>query len=203
MAPPTTAEILKDTQVRLDLIDRIAFRKQEQSVEIVPPNPEWPNIFEGIKQRIVDALGDKALEVHHTGSTSIPDLPAKDVIDVDLVVPDINDEGAYAEQLKAAGFSFLLREPHWHSKRFFCTEVAPIANVHVWGPECPEVLRHRIFREHLLRCPEDLEKYRKIKELSARQVRNAGGSMVDYNLRKEETIRQILRRAFKELGYLE
>lgn len=200
---PSVAEILKDSQFQPELTDRIAFRKKEQTVEIVAPRREWPEIFEGIKARIVDALGDKAVAVHHAGSTSIPGLPAKDVIDIDLVVPDNTDEAAYVDRLKSAGFSFLMREPHWHGHRFFCTETSPITNLHVWSPDCPEVLRHQIFREHLLRCPEDKEKYRAAKELAAMQTREAGGMMVDYNSRKEETIRQILRRAFKDLGYLD
>lgn len=200
---PLIADILKDYEYRPENCQRIAFREVEQSVEIVAPDPNWPEIFNSVKARIVAALGDKAIAVHHTGSTSIPGLPAKNVIDIDLVVPDSTDEAAYVSQLEAAGFQFLIREPTWHEHRFFAAKSLPVTNLHVWSPDSPEVIRHQIFRERLLRSSEDKEKYREVKELAARQTREDGGIMVDYNLRKEDVIRQILRRAFVDLGYLD
>ncbi|KAK7209117.1 hypothetical protein V2G26_016295 [Clonostachys chloroleuca] len=120
------------------------------------------------RSRIISALGDKAIEVHHTGSTSIPGLPAKNIIDIDLVVPDNTDEPAFVPALEAAGFQFLTREPHWHGHRFFCGYEPMVANLHVWSPDCPEVERHRIFRDWLVEHPED-------KELRIRFVRSCAG----------------------------
>lgn len=201
---PTVEDILKIYVQQPLLVDRIAFRDQELPVQIVAPNPAWAEVFNTIKAQIVTALGDTAVEVHHTGSTSVPDLPAKDVIDIDLVVKDSTDESAYADKLEAAGFKFLLREPHWHQHRFFYAEYAylpHVVNLHVWSPDCAEVARHRIFRERLLNCPEDKALYIEAKELSARQTRDDGGGVLEYNMRKEETIQRILQNAFKELGY--
>jgi GrpB-like predicted nucleotidyltransferase (UPF0157 family) len=162
----------------------------------------WAEVFESFKTRIVAALGDTAVAINHTGSTSVPGLPAKDCIDIDMVVKDSTDESAYVEQLENAGFRFLLREAHWHEHRFFYAYKPHAVNLHVWSPDCPEVARHEIFRQRLLSCPEDLALYREAKELAARQTRDSGGLMQDYNSHKESTIRQILQNAFKELGYI-
>ncbi|KAK6002124.1 hypothetical protein QM012_001762 [Aureobasidium pullulans] len=202
MSPPSIAEILKDSQFQPELVERIAFRTSQPPLEVHPYNPSWPNIFLEIKERILTALGDTAIAIHHTGSTSVPGLPAKDIIDIDLVVRDSTKETEYVQKLEDAGFKFLLREPHWHQHRFFYTYQPYAVNLHVWSPNCPEVVRHQIFRQRLLDCPEDMALYLKAKELAASQIREQGGNMADYNLLKENTIRQILRNAFKDLGYI-
>jgi GrpB-like predicted nucleotidyltransferase (UPF0157 family) len=149
-------------------------------------------------------LGPTALSIIHSGSTSIPGLPAKDIIDVDLAVQDIIEEGSYVGPLERAGFLFLFREPHWHQHRFFADnwEGSFTVNLHVWGPDCPEVERHRIFREWLLKTPADLQLYAKVKRECAAASTAAGESVMDYNLRKEKTIQAILDRAFRALGHI-
>jgi GrpB-like predicted nucleotidyltransferase (UPF0157 family) len=200
---PTVEELLEDYVHQPGLVERIAFREREPPVEIVAPqNAGWAAAFDALENRIVAALGDTAVAVHHTGSTSVPDLPAKDIIDIDLVVKDSADEAAYVDKLEQAGFKFILREPAWHQHRFFYTYSPRAVNLHVWSPDSPEVARHQIFKERLLRSPEDKALYREAKELAASQTRADGGKVQDYNYRKEETIRQILRNAFKELGYM-
>ena len=200
---PTVEELIKDYVHQPELVERVAFREHEPPVEIIAPNNAgWAEAFNTLRNRIIAALGDTAVAVHHTGSTSVPDLPAKDIIDIDLVVKDSTDEAAYVDQLEQAGFKFTLREPAWHQHRFFYTYDPLAVNLHVWSPDSPKVARHQIFKERLLRCPEDKALYREAKELAASQTRADGGVIQDYNYRKEETIRQILRNAFKELGYI-
>ena len=93
---PTVAELLEDYVHQPELVERIGYREHEPPVEIIAPqNAEWAEAFDALKNRIIAALGDTAVAVHHTGSTSIPDLPAKDIIDIDLVVKDSADEAAY------------------------------------------------------------------------------------------------------------
>ena len=200
---PSLAEILKDFEYNEELVERISVRKNKQPVEIVPPNPAWPERFASLKKRIVSTLDDQAVAVNHVGSTSVADLPAKDVIDIDLVVADITNEDSYVAKLESQGFYFLLREPHWHQHRFFYAEEPYFVNLHVWGLDCPEVERHRIFRDWLRRSPEDKAAYRDVKESAAQQTREAGGDTQDYNERKESVIRGILRNAFRDLGYLD
>jgi GrpB-like predicted nucleotidyltransferase (UPF0157 family) len=200
---PNIADIIKDTDFKEELVERIAFREVKPPLEVVPYNPQWPQIFEIIKQQILTALGDKVvISINHVGSTSIPGLPAKDTIDIDLEVFDIANEASYVTPLETAGFKFLLREPHWHDHRFFYAYEPYAVNLHVWGPECPEVIRHQIFRQRLLDCPEDMAEYLKAKEMAASQIGESGGNMQDYNWLKEDTIRKILRNAFRRLGYI-
>ncbi|MCJ1415896.1 hypothetical protein MMC32_002231 [Xylographa parallela] len=202
--PATVAQILAPYEDQPELVERIASRTVTPSITIREPNPEWPHRFEEVKERIQKALGALILDIAHAGSTSVPGLPAKDIIDVDLTLKDAMDEVSYVKPLEAAGFRFLLREPQWHQHRFF-VENWPKAfhvNVHVWGPDSPEVARHRIFRDWLLKSPADLELYAKVKREAAEQTAVAGDSVMEYNLRKEKTIQEILGRAFRDLGYI-
>src|SRR5947208_2751511 len=82
-------------------------------IHVVEYDDRWPDDFALVAARLRAALGDRALEVHHVGSTSVPDLPAKPVIDIDLVVADPSDEPAYIPDLQAAGFVHTIREPWW------------------------------------------------------------------------------------------
>ena len=77
----------------------------QRRIAIVDYNPDWPNQFEQYKSRIQSALADKALKVDHIGSTSVPGLAAKDVIDIQITVADIEDE-AIVHGLTEVGFVF-------------------------------------------------------------------------------------------------
>ncbi|KAF7181776.1 hypothetical protein CNMCM7691_001073 [Aspergillus felis] len=163
-------------------------------IEIVDYDPSWPTAFASIAQRIKSALGPKALTINHVGSTSVPGLPAKAVIDVDLVVPDPTAEDDYVPALQAAGFQFLFREPNWYEHRFFWL-AEPYANVHVFGPGAAELSRHQRFREWLIAHQEDRELYVRAKREAARETRENGESVQEYNFRKESVIEEIMVRA--------
>ncbi|UNI13246.1 hypothetical protein JDV02_000004 [Purpureocillium takamizusanense] len=201
-------ELVKHDDFDPELVERIAERKFQPPVAMVEADPSWARHFAEAKARIEDALGATAVSVAHVGSTSVPGMPAKAIIDVDLTVRDVRDEAAYVGPLeRSAGFVFLLREPHWHEHRFFCQggargEQFPI-NLHVWGPGCPEAERHRIFRDWLTRSPDDFALYARTKREAAEVAARNGESVMQYNLRKERTIRDILDRAFRDLGYVE
>src|SRR6185503_15234689 len=90
---------------------------QPYEIQVVEYDDRWPADFERVAARIRGAIGSRALEILHVGSTSVPGLPAKPVIDVDLVVADSADEPAYLPDLAAAGFVHTIREPWWHEHR--------------------------------------------------------------------------------------
>ncbi|KAL4728152.1 hypothetical protein ACLX1H_004888 [Fusarium chlamydosporum] len=194
--------LLKHYEFDPTLVERVDFRKVKHPIAIVEPDPSWPQHFDLAKARIETAIGSTALSINHVGSTSVPDLPAKAVIDIDLTVKDVNDEASYAPALEAAGFHFLVREPHWHGHRFFCDYGDVPTNLHVWGPDCPEAARHKIFTDWLRRNEEDRKLYEKVKRESAEASIASGEDVMEYNKRKENVIREILQRAFKDLGYL-
>ncbi len=73
-------------------------------VEVVAPDPAWPQWYAAAYDRVLAALGDRVLAIEHVGSTSVPGLWAKPMIDVDLTVADSADEDAWRPDLEAAGF---------------------------------------------------------------------------------------------------
>ncbi|MGC4110352.1 MAG: GrpB family protein [Nocardioides sp.] len=172
-------------------------------IAIVEYDERWPADFEQVARRIRETLGDVVLELHHVGSTSVPGLPAKPIIDVDLVVADPADEATYIPALVSAGFVHRVREPWWHGHRMLKYD-APETNLHVFGPDSPEVVRHTMFRQWLLDRPEELQLYADTKRTAASEVnaREQGGTAMDYNAVKEPVVRQIYDRMFRAHGML-
>jgi GrpB-like predicted nucleotidyltransferase (UPF0157 family) len=162
-------------------------------VVLVEYDGAWPARYRQHEQRIRAALGDRAVEVHHAGSTSVPGLAAKDVIDVVLVVPDPTDEAAYAPALEEAGYVLHLREPEWHEHRLF-KERSPRVNLHVFGPGCEEVWRMLAFRDHLRSVETDRELYERTKrDLATREW----GRVQDYADAKTAVVTDIMTRALR------
>jgi GrpB-like predicted nucleotidyltransferase (UPF0157 family) len=211
MKKPTPVEIIKHHEFDPSLVDFItplqAPTKIPHLFVIAEPDPSWPSHFQLYKTAIEEALGPEiCLDVLHVGSTSIPGLPAKPIIDIDVIVSDILHEDAYRPQLEAVGIELLSREPSWHEHRMFRAgkgEKWKIdANVHVWGEACPEVERHVIFREWLMENDEERKRYMAIKREAMRATTEEGGHVMDYNLKKEKVVREILERAFRARGLM-
>jgi len=181
-------------------VESIATRPQKP-LEIVDYNPGWPARYGIVEKRIREALGDRVVLIQHVGSTSVPGLAAKDIIDVDLVVADPTAEETYVPDLQAAGFQFMFREPKWFQHRFFHFE-EPYTNLHVFGPDCSEVVRHRMFRDWLCAHPDDCARYVKAKQGAAEATVAAGEKTQQYCDRKEPVVREILDRMFKAHGLL-
>lgn len=215
--------ILQKLEDNADLVQRISFRKVKPELSIVEPDPRWPSQFEAFKSRILAAFetpgvseGDheqehdilsnevKILSIDHVGSTSVPGLPAKAVIDIDLVLSSnsLVSESFYVPRLEAAGFQYLLREPEWYEHRFFYAWQPMLCNLHVWGPRCAEAERHRIFRDWLREHEDDRDLYATVKRECALASLAQGEDMIDYTRRKEGVIQEILNRAYRKLEYL-
>jgi len=161
------------------------------AVVLVAYRPAWPDLYAQQERRIRDALGPVALQVLHVGSTSVPGLTAKDVIDVVLVVPDAADEAAYADALVAAGYRLSHREPEWFEHRLL-KGWGPRVNLHVFGIGCSEVERMVAFRDHLRSHEDDCGRYEATKrELAARRW----DRVQDYADAKSDVVADILGRA--------
>jgi GrpB-like predicted nucleotidyltransferase (UPF0157 family) len=176
-------------------------REPSTDVSVVAHDPSWPAAYDRVEALISTALGRKALAITHVGSTSVPGLDAKPIIDVDLTVADNNDEDSYVPLLERHGFTLLLREYWWYGHRLL-THSEPRANVHIWSPDCPEAARHLIFRDWLRAHPEDRARYLDAKRAAATDTRSAGGTTNDYNAHKQAVIREIYARAFAAQGLL-
>jgi GrpB-like predicted nucleotidyltransferase (UPF0157 family) len=182
-------------------VEFLAIRPQKP-LEIVDYNPEWPARYGVIEKRIREALGDRVVLIQHVGSTSVPGLAAKDIIDVDLVVADPTAEEAYVPDLQAAGFQFQFREPKWYQHRFFHFE-EPYTNLHVFGPDSAEVVRHQMFRDWLREHPDDCARYVEAKRGAAEATTAADEKTQQYNERKEPVVLEILNHMFKAHGLLD
>ncbi|MBB4966356.1 GrpB family protein [Saccharothrix violaceirubra] len=168
-----------------------------ETVALVPYDPEWPRRYEALAADIRSALGDVVLDLDHIGSTSVEGLAAKDVVDIDLTVADPRDEDAYVPALERLGYLLVIREPSFHEHRALRLD-RPRANLHVFGPDCPESIRHRMFRDWLRTHPDDRGRYEEAK----RAAIPGGGTVMAYNLRKETVIREIYDRLFRAAGML-
>jgi GrpB-like predicted nucleotidyltransferase (UPF0157 family) len=152
---------------------------------------EWPRQFEREEARIRTALGDRALRVEHTGSTSVPGLAAKPIIDVLLVVPDTTDEDAYVPALEAAGYVLRIREPEWYEHRMF-REYETNVNLHVLSDGCEEIEKMLVFRDWLREDEADRALYERTKRELAQQKWEYGQNYADA---KSAVIEEILARA--------
>ena len=127
-------------------------------IEVTEPDPAWPRQYDDLAARIRQALGWRVLQLEHVGSTSVPGLAAKPVIDIDLTVADPDRERDYVPALEAIGFRLVIREPWWYGHRALAAD-GPRCNLHVFGFDSPEPLRHRIFRDWLRGNPAERERY--------------------------------------------
>lgn len=139
------------------------------TIHLADPDPSWPEQYAEQAAAIRAALGDRALLLEHTGSTSVPGLPAKPILDILLLVADPTDEASYVPDLEAAGFLLHLREPGWHQHRLL-RGTDPDVNLHVFAVGCPEAERLLLFRDRLRSHPEERDRYARAKrELATRE----------------------------------
>jgi GrpB-like predicted nucleotidyltransferase (UPF0157 family) len=132
----------------------------------------WPALFAREADRIRHTLGPSVLLLEHVGSTSVPGLAAKPIIDIVLAVPDSADEPSYASTLEAAGYLLRIREPDWFEHRLFKGPDADI-NLHVFSAAAPEIDRMLRFRDQLRVALDDRDYYARTKrELAQRTWRH-------------------------------
>jgi GrpB-like predicted nucleotidyltransferase (UPF0157 family) len=177
-------------------------RRQATGIEITDPDPEWPRLYDELAARIRSALGWRAIQLDHVGSTSVPGLPAKPVIDIDLTVADPDREQDYVPALETIGFQLYIRQPWWYGHRALTAD-EPRSNLHVFGFDSPESVRHRIFRDWLRGNPDDRDRYADAKRRAAAEANAGGEHVMQYNARKEQVLREIYHRAFVATGLLE
>ena len=125
-------------------------------------DPRWPELFCREADRIQAALRQRALRVEHTGSTSVPGLVAKPIIDMLLVVRDSAKEDSYVPALESIGYVLRIRETNWHEHRMFKGPDTDI-NLHVLSFGCSEINRVLLFRDWLRSNATDRELYARTK----------------------------------------
>jgi GrpB-like predicted nucleotidyltransferase (UPF0157 family) len=171
--------------------NRVAGR-QVNVAGVVAANPAWPVEFETIRMLLHTTLAQRALRISHVGSTAVPGLPAKPIIDVDLTVADSTDENDYLPALEPAGFRLIAREPGWEEHRFL-TFARPNANVHVFSPGATEPERHLLFRDWLAEHGSERRAYGSLMLALAGAGVDASG---DYNGNKAAFVYDVYERIF-------
>ena len=111
-------------------------------------DPHWPALYAQEHVKIARALAGQSVRIEHVGSTSVPGLCAKPIIDILLLVDDAASEERYAPALEAAGYTLRVREPDWYEHRMFKGQ-SPTVNLHVFSQGCDEAQRMLAFRDHL------------------------------------------------------
>jgi GrpB-like predicted nucleotidyltransferase (UPF0157 family) len=160
-------------------------------IVLVEYDSRWPDLFGREADRIRAALASLAIRVEHVGSTSVPGLAAKPIIDIVLVVPDSADEPAYVPALESAGYALRSREPDWFEHRMLKGPDTDI-NLHVFSAGSTEVDRMLLFRDWLRSHEPDRVAYLAIKhELAQRTWRQ----VQHYADAKTAVIQEILGRA--------
>jgi GrpB-like predicted nucleotidyltransferase (UPF0157 family) len=163
----------------------------DDTIRLVEHDAAWLELFEREVTRIRATLGPAALAVDHVGSTSVPGLAAKPIIDIVLTVVDASDEVAYVPALETAGYVLRAREPEWF-EHWLLNGPDTETNVHVFGAGCPEIDRMVRFRDHLRVDEMDCVLYERTKrELAARRWRY----VQDYADAKSDVIADIMTRA--------
>jgi GrpB-like predicted nucleotidyltransferase (UPF0157 family) len=160
-------------------------------IEIRDYDPEWPRLYAREEQRIRAVLGDRVVRIEHAGSTSVPGLPAKPIVDIVLEVPESSDEPSYVPDLEAAGYRVVIREPEWFEHRVFKGPDTNV-NLHTFSAGCEEVDTMLLFRDHLRESAKDRELYARTKrELAAYDWKY----VQQYADAKTAVVQEIMRRA--------
>ena len=162
--------------------------REKRDIIVVDHDPTWADRYEIERARIVRALGDRALRIEHIGSTSVPGLAAKPIIDIDLSVADSDDESGYLADLERTGYVLRVREPAHRMLRTPGLDV----HLHICTIGSDWEQRHLVFRDWLRTHPDDRQRYEDVKrELAQREW----DDMNDYADAKTEVVADIMQRA--------
>ena len=143
-------------------------KPHDAPITLVEYDPAWPRLYAREAQRIRSVLALRALQVDHIGSTSVPGLIAKPIIDILLVVADSANEASYVPDLEKVGYVLRIREPEWHQHRLLKGPDTNI-NLHVFTEGSEEIQRVLLLRDWLRNDQADRELYAETKRKLAGQ----------------------------------
>jgi len=180
---------LTEEQLRAVTIGEVA--PLHGTILLASYNPEWPAMYARLEKQIRDLLGARVLLLEHVGSTSIPGLSAKPIIDMVLAAKDSVNEISYVPPLAAAGYVLKIREPGWFEHRLLKSPVID-GNLHVFSRACEEIDRMLAFRDRLRSSDADRILYERVKQkLAARRWKY----VQNYADAKSDVVTDILTRA--------
>jgi GrpB-like predicted nucleotidyltransferase (UPF0157 family) len=161
------------------------------TIYLAPYDLTWPSLFALLENRIHEALKGDMLLLEHVGSTAVPGLSAKPIVDIVLAVADSSDETAYVQRLEKKGFKLRIREPDWYQHRMLKFS-DPDANLHVFSEGCVEIDQMLLFRDWLRNHTGDRLHYEEKKRELASRIWKYTQNYADA---KSEVVQEILIRA--------
>jgi GrpB-like predicted nucleotidyltransferase (UPF0157 family) len=162
--------------------------REQRPVVIADYDPQWPVRFEAERAGIAAALGPTARRIAHFGSTAVPELAAKPVVDILVAVDDPDDEAAHVLPLEGAGYELRVGEPGHRMLRTPRRDV----HVHLWALCSADERRHLLFRDWLRADGADRALYEAAKRDLARRE---WPDMNDYAEAKTPVVEAVMRRA--------
>ncbi len=161
----------------------------QRKVEVVAYNYRWPEYFNREASELHRVLGEHLQEIYHMGSTSIPGMYAKPVIDIMLVCENLDDIDAIAEKLNSLNYLNLRRSVVPHRSFFIRREDGDISyHLHIRERGDPQINRHINFRDYVIQHLEDARAYAELKINLAEQFRFDINS---YVFSKDKLVQQI------------
>ncbi len=158
-------------------------------MEVVPYDFNWPKNFENEAVLLKQALGDNCIEIYHIGSTSVPGLAAKPIIDIMLEVQNLNEIND--KELIDLGYT-PRGEMGMPFRRFYHKGDPRTHHIHIWEKDNPEIQKHLLFRDFLRSHPDVGAEYAVLKFKLAKDFRNDRGS---YTESKDTFIKNIIQKS--------
>jgi GrpB-like predicted nucleotidyltransferase (UPF0157 family) len=160
-------------------------------VVVVDYDPQWPELFQALRRRIAGALGDVAA-IEHVGSTAVPGLAAKPIIDIDALLASADALPAAIEGLASLGYTHQGNKGVPEREAFLAPADGPPHHLYVCPPSSREFRRHVAFRDYLRAHPKEAKAYAELKRTLALRFRE---NRTEYNTGKGEFVEEIVRRA--------
>ena len=161
------------------------------TIDLFEYDSNWPILFQKEKAQLESILGGRALTIEHVGSTSVPGLIAKPIIDMLLVVQNSAEESSYVPDLEAAGYILRIREPDWFEHRLFKGPDTSI-NLHTFSKGSSEIDKMLLFRDYLRSHPDERDLYANTKRKLAKRTWKY---IQHYADAKTEVVESIIQRA--------
>lgn len=162
-------------------------------------NPNWPGLFAAEKQRIQGRIGDFIEDIQHIGSTSVPGLAAKPIVDIMVVIPDLAQVEHCVRPLESIDYLYMgeygIAERHYFCKPGTVSLSERLYNLHMMTKEHEHYTFHTLFRNYLHTHPEDRDTYQELKRGLAVQF---GSDSRGYSNAKHDFIRSIIAKAKAE-----
>lgn len=163
---------------------------QEMTVEGY--DPQWPALYEEEKERILRLIGDRVAGIEHIGSTAVPGLPAKPMIDIMIGVDEISVVESWHKPLAELGYAHEFSRPHWCHFIKIADEPGRGCNIHIYIHGDDIWTQNLRFRGYLRAHPDVAEEYRDLKLSLARKYRYVPEG---YAMSKSNFIKAVMRKA--------